>query len=78
MNLSFKSGKIIFITAFYCTEFCFIFLTHSLQISRLHALKDLHERAAQFASSVAVMADSQDQLTRQTTHLQSLLTKVVS
>ena len=74
MNLSLHQEK-PFITAFYCTE---IFLTHSLQISRLHALKDLHERAAQFASSVAVMADSQDQLTRQTTHLQSLLTKVVS
>ncbi|CAI8013138.1 Dynactin subunit 2 [Geodia barretti] len=45
-------------------------------ISRLHALRDLHERAAQFASSVAVMADSQDQLTKQTEHLQSLLTEM--
>jgi dynactin-2 len=45
-------------------------------ISRLHALRDLHERAGQFASSVAVMADSQDQLTNQTAHLQSLLTEM--
>lgn len=47
-----------------------------VQITRLHALKDLHERAAQFASSVALMSDSQDQLSRQTSELQALLIKV--
>lgn len=45
-------------------------------ISRLHSLKDLHERAAQFASSVALIADNQDQLTRQTRDLHSLLAKM--
>jgi dynactin-2 len=45
-------------------------------IARLHALRDLHERAAQFASSVALMSDSQDQLSRQTADLRTLLTKM--
>lgn len=47
-------------------------------IDRLHTLKDLHERAAQFASSVALMSDSQEQLSKQTVDLQALLTKMES
>ncbi len=45
-------------------------------VDRLHSLKELHERAAQFAGSVAYIADSQDQLSRQTNELQSLLNQV--
>lgn len=45
-------------------------------INRLHSLKDLHERAAQFASSVALMSDGQDQLSKQTADLQAMLTKM--
>lgn len=45
-------------------------------ISRLHSLKDLHERASQFASSVALMSDNQDQLSKQTTDLHALLAKM--
>ena len=43
---------------------------------RLHTLRDLHERAAQFASSVALVADSQGQLSTQTHDLRSLLSEV--
>ncbi len=42
-------------------------------VARLPTLKDLHERAAQFAG---IMADSQDKLTNQISDLQSLLTTV--
>ncbi len=49
--------------------------THT-QISRLHALRDLHERAAQFSGSVAYMSDSQDQLSKQIASLQALVAKV--
>ncbi|XP_064401564.1 dynactin subunit 2-like isoform X2 [Halichondria panicea] len=45
-------------------------------VARLHTLKDLHERAAQFAGTVAFMADSQEKLANQISDLQSLLTKV--
>ena len=45
-------------------------------VARLHTLKDLHERAAQFAGTVAFMSDSQEKLTNQISDLQSLLTKV--
>ncbi len=45
-------------------------------VARLHTLKDLHERAAQFAETVAFMADSQEKLANQISDLQSLLTKV--
>ncbi len=40
-------------------------------VARLPTLKDLHERAAQFAG---IMADSQEKLTNQISDLQSLLT----
>ncbi len=42
-------------------------------VARLHTLKDLHERAAQFAG---IMDDSQEKLTNQISDLQSLLTTV--
>ena len=45
-------------------------------VARLHALKELHERASQFAGSVAYMSDSQQQVSKQVTELQKLLTKV--
>ena len=45
-------------------------------VERLHALKELHERAAQFAGSVAYIADSQDQLATETRELKSLLAQV--
>ena len=45
-------------------------------VARLHALKELHERASQFAGSVAYMSDSQQQVSKQVTELQQLLTKV--
>ena len=45
-------------------------------VARLHALKELHERASQFAGSVAYMSDSQQQLSKQVTELQQLLKKV--
>lgn len=43
-------------------------------VARLHTLKDLHERASQFAGSVAYMADSQEQLGKQIAALQALAT----
>lgn len=46
-------------------------------VERLHALKELHERAAQFAGSVAYISQSQDQLTRETKELKSLLAQVM-
>ena len=45
-------------------------------VARLHALKELHERASQFAGSVAYMSDSQQQVSKQVNELQKLLTKV--
>lgn len=45
-------------------------------VARLHALKELHERASQFAGSVAYMSDSQQQVSKQVTELQQLLKKV--
>ena len=45
-------------------------------VERLHSLKELHERAAQFAGSVAYIADSQEQISKQTNELQSLLSQV--
>lgn len=45
-------------------------------VDRLHALKELHERAAQFAGSVAYISDSQDQLGKETRELKALLTQV--
>ena len=45
-------------------------------VERLHALKELHERAAQFAGSVAYIADSQDQLGKETKELKALLSQV--
>ena len=45
-------------------------------VARLHALKELHERASQFAGSVAYMSDSQQQVSKQVTELKQLLTKV--
>lgn len=45
-------------------------------VERLHTLKELHERASQFAGSVAYIAESQDQLSLQTKDLKSLLTQV--
>ena len=45
-------------------------------VERLHALKELHERAAQFAGSVAYIAESQDQLALQTKDLKALLAQV--
>lgn len=45
-------------------------------VERLHALRELHERAAQFAGSVAYIADSQDQLGKETRELRQLLTQV--
>ena len=45
-------------------------------VERLHTLKELHERAAQFAGSVAYISQSQEQLTRETKELKSLLTQV--
>ncbi len=47
-------------------------------VARLHTLKDLHERAAQFAGTVSFMSDSQEKLTSQIADLQSLLTQVTS
>ena len=47
-------------------------------VERLHTLKELHERAAQFAGAVAYISDSQDQLCRETKELRSLLTQVWS
>ena len=45
-------------------------------VARLHALRELHERASQFAGSVAYMSDSQHQVSKQVTELQKLLTRV--
>ena len=47
-------------------------------VERLHALRELHERASQFAGSVAYIGESQDQLSLQTKDLKSLLNQVSS
>ena len=45
-------------------------------VNRLHSLKELHERAAQFAGSVTYMASTQDEIDKQITSLQGLLNQV--
>ncbi len=47
-------------------------------VERLHTLKELHERASQFAGSVAYIADSQDQLAVETRELKALLSQVTA
>ncbi len=45
-------------------------------VERLHSLKDLHERASQFAGSVTYVSDQQDQTAKQIKELTSLLKEV--
>jgi len=45
-------------------------------VDRLHALRELHERASQFAGSVMYVSDQQDQMTRQIQDLTALLKEV--
>ena len=45
-------------------------------VERLHTLKALHERAAQFAGSVTYISDQQDQMAKQMKELESLLQQV--
>lgn len=45
-------------------------------VARLHALKDLHERASQFAGSVSYMSDSQSEMSKQINAVKQLLTEV--
>ena len=45
-------------------------------VARLHALKDIHERASQFAGSVTYMSDSQAEMVKQLAALQQLLSEV--
>ena len=47
-------------------------------VERLHALRELHERASQFAGSVTYISDQQDQMTKQIKELASLLKEVHS
>ena len=45
-------------------------------VDRLHALKELHERASQFAGSVTYVSDQQDQMAKQIRELTALLKEV--